>query len=144
MRSAKILIVDDSPTIRAQLADLLEEDGHKVLAVETGVQALSAVHVMRPDLVVLDINMPELDGIEVLARWRREFGHRGPSVLMITGAENVGRLAESLEAGALDFLVKPLSEGVTRLRVRAALRTRELMLELAEHRASREVAAIGV
>ncbi|HIC8800642.1 response regulator transcription factor [Aeromonas veronii] len=102
---SKILIVDDHPAIRMAVKMLLEQDGHHVLAeVDNGVDAISAAKINRPDIVVLDIGIPKLDGIEVIKRLKLlDIGTR---ILVLSAQSTHHIMVRCLQAGAEGFLSK--------------------------------------
>lgn len=102
---SKILIVDDHPAIRIAVKMLLEQDGHHVLAeVDNGVDAISAAKINRPDIVVLDIGIPKLDGIEVIKRLKLlDIGTR---ILVLSAQSTHHIMVRCLQAGAEGFLSK--------------------------------------
>lgn len=102
-----VLVVDDEPEIRNSLRGILADEGLTVLEAADGRAAIEMLHRHRPDLVLLDIWMPEVDGIEVLQRLREE-GTRVP-VVMISGHGNVEAAVRATKLGAFDFIEKPLS-----------------------------------
>jgi len=116
----RILVADDEPAVRAALARALSLDGYEVGAAEDGEDALAAVRRERPELIVLDVLMPGLDGIAVCRRLRRD-GDRTP-VLMLTARDAVSDRVAGLDAGADDYLVKPFALEELLARVRALLR----------------------
>jgi two-component system response regulator MprA len=116
----RILVVDDEPAVRAALERALGLDGFEVGIAEDGHDALRAVQRERPELVVLDVLMPGLDGIAVCRRLRRD-GDRTP-ILMLTARDAVSDRVAGLDAGADDYLVKPFALEELLARVRALLR----------------------
>jgi two-component system, OmpR family, response regulator MprA len=116
----RILVVDDEPAVRAALERALGLDGYDVGLAEDGLDALVAIQRERPELVVLDVLMPGLDGIAVCRRLRRD-GDRTP-VLMLTARDAVSDRVAGLDAGADDYLVKPFALEELLARVRALLR----------------------
>jgi DNA-binding response OmpR family regulator len=115
-----ILLVDDETPITANLAPFLERTGFRVIIASDGEQALQKIAENRPDLVVLDVLMPRLDGREVLRRLRRE-GNWLPIILLTQVGESVER-AMALEEGADDYLNKPFDPHELAARIRAVLR----------------------
>ncbi len=103
---AKVLVVDDEPEAVELLTEFLSSKGYEVLTATSGEEALRRVKEERPHLVLLDIQMPKMNGLEVLRRIREIDPEMG--VIMATGVneEDVGRKA--LELGAFDYIVKPL------------------------------------
>ena len=116
----RVLVVDDEPAVRAAVTRALTLDGYEVVAAEDGPGALGAVRRERPELVVLDVLMPELDGIAVCRRLRDD-GDRTP-ILMLTARDAVSDRVAGLDAGADDYLVKPFALEELLARVRALLR----------------------
>ncbi len=104
MRPAKkILVVDDEPTIRDVVAALLEDEGYAVVVAHTGLRALELLPLERPDLVIMDVMMPGLDGREVFRRMRENRnGHAPPVVMMSAAVER-----DLLDPNVAAFLPKP-------------------------------------
>jgi two-component system, OmpR family, response regulator ResD len=116
---ARVLVVDDEPIVRDVLARYLEREGFAVDAAEDGPAALEAVAQSRPDLVLLDLMLPNLDGVEV---FRRMQATDPPAVIMLTArGEETDRIV-GLELGADDYITKPFSPREVVARVRAVLR----------------------
>ena len=101
----RILVVDDEEPVRDVLCEYLESQGFGVEAAPDGETALAALGRHRPDLVLLDVRMPGLDGVEVLRRMRHAAPH--VPVIMVTANESVGLAREMLELGAFDYVAKP-------------------------------------
>jgi len=116
----RILVVDDDRAVRESLRRALALEGYEIDLAEDGAEALRAVAVAAPDAVVLDVLMPEVDGLAV-CRKLREAGNRVP-VLMLTARDAVGDRVAGLDAGADDYLVKPFALEELLARVRALLR----------------------
>lgn len=114
------MVVDDEPALREALELALRLDGFDVELASDGRDAIRRLPVARPDVVLLDVLMPELDGIEVCRRMR-DTGDRTP-VLMLTARDEVGDRVAGLEAGADDYLAKPFALPELLARVRALLR----------------------
>src|SRR5918994_5592136 len=116
---ARVLVVDDEPMVREVLSRYLERDGFEVESAADGELALQAFEARRPDLVLLDLMLPRLDGFEVFRRIRA----RAPSpVIMITARGDVTDRIVGLEIGADDYVSKPFSPAEVVARVRAVLR----------------------
>ena len=116
----RILVVDDEPAVRDALHRALKSNGYTVLIAHDGRAGLEAVATDQPDLVVLDVMMPVLDGLAA-CRQLRQRGDRTP-VLMLTAKDAVGDRVEGLDAGADDYLVKPFALDELLARIRALLR----------------------
>jgi two-component system response regulator MprA len=116
----RILVVDDDAAVRDSLARTLRFEGHEVETARDGLQALDTVHADEPDAMILDVSMPNLDGLETCRRLRAE-GVLLP-VLMLTARDSVGDRVAGLDAGADDYLVKPFALQELLARLRALLR----------------------
>jgi len=101
----RILIVDDEQTVRDMLAEFFTERGYEVATANNGAEALHGLSETRPDLVLLDVRMPGLDGVETLRRLRSVAP--GVSVIMVTANEDVALARTTLKLGALDYVAKP-------------------------------------
>jgi signal transduction histidine kinase len=126
-----VLIVDDFPDTLVLYEAMLAEDGHRVRTAQSGLEALRRVDEREPELVLLDVSMPGLDGVEVLRRLRARRGG-GPAVLMLTAARREPHAIEAgLKEGADAYLTKPIDSRELLARVRAALESFRLkkMLE---------------
>lgn len=117
----RLLVVDDEPRIRALLSATLGLAGYAVRTAETGGQALAEAPGYRPDLVVLDVVLPDADGFEVARRLRLDLPAPAPVLFLADPAAAANRVA-GLTAGGDDLLVKPFSPEEVILRVRAVLR----------------------
>ena len=119
---AHVLVVDDDEGISASLRRALEYEGLRVSLAKDGYAALEAIRRNAPDLVVLDLMLPGLDGLEVCQRLRAE--RSGALVLMLTARDAMADRVKGLDAGADDYLVKPFAYEELLARVRALLRRR--------------------
>jgi signal transduction histidine kinase len=129
--SGDVLIVDDFPDALALYEAVLSEDGHRVRTAPNGTEALRKVEEHEPEIVLLDVSMPGLGGVEVLRKLRARRGG-GPAVLMLTAARREPQaIEEGLKEGADAYLMKPIDSRELVARVRAALETYRLkrMLE---------------
>jgi class 3 adenylate cyclase len=122
----RILVVDDTPHNRKLLADVLEVKGYAVSTAATGAEALARLARERPDLVLLDVVMPEMSGYEVCEEIRRDPETRLLPVVMVTALDSSEERVKSIEAGADDFLSKPINTEELLARVRSLLRIKEL------------------
>jgi two-component system nitrogen regulation response regulator NtrX len=129
MRARRILVVDDEPGIRQSLGGVLEDEGYAVETVESGEACLEALPGSDFELILLDIWLPGVDGLEVLGRIQEiPFGER-PVVVMISGHGNIETAVKATKLGAFDFLEKPLSIEKVSVAVKNALAHRGLALE---------------
>ena len=117
MAGARVLVVDDEPTVRDVVARYLERDGYTVCEVADGAQVAAAVQAFRPDLIVLDIMLPHRSGLDVL----RDLGNSVPVILLTARTDEADRVL-GLELGADDYVVKPFSPRELVARVRSVLR----------------------
>ncbi|HEV8253022.1 MAG TPA: response regulator transcription factor [Candidatus Limnocylindria bacterium] len=116
---ARILVVDDEPKIVQLVRDYLERAGFTVSTARDGNEALMRARQERPDLIVLDLGLPELDGLEVTRRLRRD---SGVPIIMLTARHEETDKVVGLELGADDYVTKPFSPRELEARVRAVLR----------------------
>jgi cyclic di-GMP phosphodiesterase len=132
---AVVLVVDDGAANRALIATLLSTIDCEVREAPDGVTALEMIHASPPDLVLLDVRMPGIDGYEVCRRIKAMPGGSLLPVVMITGLSQTTHRVMALEAGADDFMAKPVEGAELIARVRSALRLKELYntLDGAEH-----------
>jgi len=103
---AKVLVVDDEPEAVELLVEFLSSKGYEILTAASGEEALRRVKDDRPHLVLLDIRMPKMNGLEVLKRIREIDAEMGVIMVTAVNEEDVGR--QALELGAFDYIVKPL------------------------------------
>ena len=116
----RVLVVDDDPQLREALSRALELDGYDVTTASNGVKALDAISSERPDVMVLDVMMPYVGGLDV-CRALRDRKDRLP-ILVLTARDEVGDRVAGLDAGADDYLTKPFALEELRARLRALLR----------------------
>ncbi|CAM3999752.1 response regulator transcription factor [Nocardioides marinus] len=116
----RVLVVDDDKAVRESLRRSLEYNGYDVVLASDGAEALATIGTARPDVVVMDVMMPRLGGLET-TRALRAAGHDLP-VLVLTARDAVGDRVEGLDAGADDYLTKPFALAELLARLRALLR----------------------
>ena len=106
--SATLLIIDDDEVVRASLAAYLEDSGFSVLQASNGIQGLQVFEQQSPDLVICDLRMPQMSGLELI----RQITERSPQmpVIVISGAGVMSDVVEALRLGAADYLIKPLED----------------------------------
>jgi class 3 adenylate cyclase len=124
--AASILVVDDDPMNRLLLDRMLTQLGHRVLPAADGGEALRRLEADDPDVVLLDIVMPEIDGVTVLGRIKADPLRQSVPVIMISALEDLASVVRCIELGAEDYLPKPFDPVLLRARVRAALDKRRL------------------
>ncbi len=120
MSSPRILVVDDEPDIRNLVREILEDEGYEVQVADSAAAAREARLRRRPDLILLDIWMPDVDGVTLLKEWTEEGGPSCP-VVMMSGHGTVETAVEATRLGAYDFIEKPLSLAKLLLTVERAL-----------------------
>jgi DNA-binding response OmpR family regulator len=119
-RAPRILLVDDEQPIQTLLSFPLERDGYEVVVASDGREALARFEELPPDLVVLDLMLPRMDGLEVCKRLRAK-GETVPIIMLTAKSEEIDKVL-GLELGADDYITKPFSVREFRSRVKAALR----------------------
>ena len=119
MGKAKILVIDDEPGILNVVTAYLRSEGYDYHTANDGVEGLKAIHAYQPDLIVLDVMLPGIDGIEVLSQLRRE---SNAYVIMLTARSEETDKLVGLSVGADDYLTKPFSPRELMARIKAALR----------------------
>ncbi len=129
MSAPYILVVDDEPDIRELVRDILEDEGYKVTTAENGEAARAALRERRPDLILLDIWMPDIDGISLLKEWAEGEDGLPCPVIIMSGHGTVETAVEATRLGAYDFLEKPLSLAKLLLTVERALEAERLVQE---------------
>ncbi len=154
MSGERLLLVDDEVNLRSMLEAALRHSGFEVHAVDSGRAALDAVGPLEPDLVVLDVMLPDVDGFAVCRRWRQE-GRRTP-VVFLTARDGTDDKVRGLTTGGDDYLVKPFSleELVARIqavlrrtgtgRVDAVMQCADLVLDDDAHRVTRAGEEVGL
>jgi signal transduction histidine kinase len=128
-----VLVVDDEASNRELMRDLLQRQGYRVFEAADGEEALAQVEGLPPDVVVLDVMMPKLDGFETCRRLKADPRTAPVPVLLVTALTDRRDRLAGIEAGANDFLTKPLDIQDVLLRVRNALATKRLYDQLAEN-----------
>ncbi len=128
--TARILVVDDAPEMTSFLERILTKEGYEVAVARDAQEGLRQVYLFRPDLILLDIMMPEMDGLAMLQRVR-EFVD--VPVIMLTALSQLDNKVRGLDIGADDYVTKPFEVRELKARIRAALRRAELPPASATH-----------
>src|SRR5579864_4867989 len=126
----RVLVVDDEPANIRLLTRLMTEQGFEVRSASDGEQALAAIADERPDLVLLDVNMPKIDGFEVCRRLKRDPATRLLPIVLVTGLTASEDHIRGIDAGADDFVTKPFNVQELEARVRSLLRLKRYTDEL--------------
>jgi DNA-binding response OmpR family regulator len=120
-----ILIVDDEPHLASMLADVLTDAGYDAHTIDNGRDALESVQRNPPDLMLLDVQMPQIDGFEVAARLKADPATAAIPIIMLSAMQGRGARVIGLESGAEEFLSKPFDQAELLARVRNLLSLRE-------------------
>ncbi len=128
---ATVLLVDDTPANLSLLIDTLRGAGHEIRVAESGERALKQVSVIAPDLILLDVMMPGLDGFETCRRLKADARWRETPVLFVTAVDEVTDKLRGFEAGGVDYITKPIQPMEVLARVNAHLQLSSLRRELA-------------
>ena len=133
----RILVVDDTPANLSLLLDALTEAGHEILVAESGRSALSLLEHTTPDLVLMDLVMPGLDGVATCRKLKERPACRDVPVLFMTATDEPAQKLHAFEAGALDYITKPVYPPEVLARISAHLQIRALQQSLADELALR-------
>ncbi len=138
-----ILVIDDEKDIRTSLIGILEDEGYQVLCAESGVEGIECARQELPDLILLDIWMPGMDGLETLEQLKKQLPK--VTVIMISGHGTIETAVRATKLGAFDFIEKPLSLEKVLISVANALQLQELKVENAELKrsASADIELVG-
>ena len=131
----RVLLVDDDPTILLLGREALEQSGFHVFEAADGAEGFTTFKNNLPDLVILDVMMPGIDGYEVCQGIRNHYEGQDIPVLMMTGRDDVESIRRAYEVGATDFLTKPINWLVLPHRVRYMLRASEALINLSSNEA---------
>ena len=126
-RRSRVLIADDEERIRSLFHRVLSADGHDVVLAPDGASALAAIHRQRPDVVLLDVAMPLVDGLEVCRQLKADPATRLTPVVLVSGQTDVADRINGIEAGADEYLSKPVHPHELRARVRSLARVKQLI-----------------
>ncbi len=121
----KIIVIDDDPVMRLSCAKILDKEGYLVETYEDGEQGLAAINHQKPDLLVVDLKMPKIGGMEVISRVHQI--DPAICIVVITGYATIGTAVDAMKAGAYDFLPKPFTPDELRLIVKRGLERTELL-----------------
>lgn len=106
---ARILVVEDSPTVISMVEQLLCSLGHKVHTARDGLTALAAVRALVPEIILLDIRLPHVDGFEVCSILQKNPGYRSIPIVMMSGLNDKSSIEKAHSVGAVGYLTKPFS-----------------------------------
>ncbi len=128
MLNRDILVIDDEPDIRNLVREILEDEGFNVSVAENATKARKSISLFRPDLILLDIWMPDVDGVTLLKEWKKNDNFSIP-VIMMSGHGNVETAVEATRYGAYDFIEKPLTIARLLLTIKNALASAQMRWE---------------
>jgi len=126
----KIVVADDEAPIRELLEQVLVADGYEVITATDGKHALQQILTHKPDLILLDIRMPKLDGLTLCKALRANKDTKHTPIIMLTAFNTREHLEQSMEGGADDFLAKPFELAELKFRVRSMLRLKHVTNEV--------------
>jgi DNA-binding NtrC family response regulator len=135
----KVLFADDDPDVSYFLRTALIDGGHDVLQAQNGVEAFELAKSGAPEVIILDVNMPQLDGLSLTKRLKADLQLRYVPVILLTSNRTSEDIVAGLAAGANDYLIKPASKIEILARIHAAHRTKEIYTELAETHSQNEL-----
>jgi DNA-binding response OmpR family regulator len=138
------LFVDDDPILREFANVHLTTETASVTTAEDGVAALAALEAAAPDVMLLDLEMPQMDGFEVLRELRSRDAYRRLPVIVVTGREDVAAIDRAYEAGATSFVVKPMNWRLLSYQIRYVHRTHEAEMALLREQAAADEALHGL
>jgi signal transduction histidine kinase len=130
---ARILIVDDDPIVRSLMRDALEDEGFTVVEAEDGIEACRVCEERLPVLLVVDVVMPQMDGFELCRELRNRPATKDVPILIATGLDDLRSVAKAYDAGATDFIAKPLNWLILNHRIRYMLRAARAFNELRQN-----------
>ena len=128
-----IMIVDDEPRFAFMLADMLNDAGYDARTLDNGRDALEAAHRHPPDLVLLDVHMPGIDGFEVASRLKADPATAAIPIIMLSAMEGRGARVIGLQSGAEEYLAKPFDKAELLARVHNLLFLRESAVDAGRH-----------
>ena len=136
---SKILIVDDVPANLNVLCQALEAEGYKIVAAPSGTVALQIAPLTQPDLILLDIMMPEMDGFETCRRLKADASTAEIPVIFITAKDEMSSVVKGFEVGGVDYITKPFRQEEVTARVKTHLTMKQLRDDLKQ--ANQKIAA---
>ena len=128
--NATILVIDDNEANRMLAQNALEDEGYRVILARGGTEGIAAFEKVRPDCVLVDVRMPEIDGFAACERIRALPGGSETPVLFLTALRDVDTFDRALRAGGDDFLTKPIRPTELVVRVQSALKLQRMMVEI--------------
>jgi len=133
LETPTFLVIDDDPMMRLLLRETLESSHYKVVEADSGEEGLNIFFNTNPNLVILDVVLPEMDGFSVCREIRQSSIGRDKPVVMVTGSDDLNAINQAYDSGATDFITKPINWRVLTQRLRYLLRVNALFIELAKN-----------
>ena len=134
-KEIKVLVADDNRSDRLILSSILKNQGHHVIEACDGMEALAAFEAEQPDIVLMDVMMPRMDGMEATRRIKGMSDGELVPVIFLTSLKKASELAECLEAGGDDFLSKPYNQTILQAKIKAFYRMRQMNEKIADNNA---------
>ncbi|MCW8196322.1 response regulator [Proteobacteria bacterium 005FR1] len=128
----RILLVEDSAVLRYTMVSFIERAGHRAVVAESGEEALQLIESAAVDLVIMDVEMPGLDGFETTRLIREFYGERWVPIIFVTGMGDEASYKKGIEAGGDDYMIKPISPMILQAKLRAFERIADMQQELRE------------
>jgi diguanylate cyclase (GGDEF)-like protein/PAS domain S-box-containing protein len=125
-----ILVVDDDRVTRMTICKVLHKSGYDIVEAQDGLEALDAVVKHNPEMVLMDVMMPHMDGYTACGELRKKADHQALPILMLTGLNDISSIDQAFESGATDFITKPINWTLLTQRVRYTLRTKAMGIAL--------------
>jgi CheY-like chemotaxis protein len=138
--SATIMVADDAELNRQLYRRLLLRTGYSVIEAKDGCETLAQIEQRAPDLLLLDLTMPGISGVEVLRQLRRDYDQIALPVIVVTGHADVETIRTCLDAGANDYVLKPIVWSILKARLQTHLRVHQARLELILHQRAPDLA----
>ena len=136
MHTPRLLIIDDAADVHALVRARLADDGYEIRSAYDAEAGAALARTLRPDVILLDIDLPGDDGFTACQHLKEDPQTRRIPVIFVTAAKGLEDMVQGLECGAVDFVTKPFDPDELRARVRATLRTKSMIDDLAQARVS--------
>jgi len=118
----KILVVDDNRSTHVVVSAILESNGHEVVSVYDGMSAVEMFECVHPDIILMDVMMPRMDGLEAAKEIKKRCGQKFVPIIFVTAANSVSTITECIECGGDDYIVKPIESAVILAKITAMAR----------------------
>ncbi len=135
----KVFIIEDEPDFRELLQSELENEGYTVFSHGDGIGVMSLFNNNRPNIILLDMNLPQRDGMEILAEIKSHAEYRDIPIIIVTGRDDESEIVKAFNSGADDYLVKPFTLDILRARMKAVLRRSQPVQDSAKKLSSKDL-----